>query len=212
MPPLVSNYFALLCIAVVLCAGMLRLQSACGVSKQWARWLTVAGFVALWLPAGTANIPVVAYVRGVSSDVSITLVALACFALFRDALPSFGDSEKTPVVVAVLAAAVLLYPMALGLGDWDPYRLGWGHPGMWTSLLALVVVCWLNGWRLLPALVALALLAWAAGLLESGNLWDYLLDPWLVVVACINCVKAVATRLARQRRQRAPDAFNAAPH
>jgi hypothetical protein len=35
----------------------------------------------------------------------------------------------------------------------------------------------------LPALVALALLAWSLDLMESGNLWDYLLDPWLSVFA-----------------------------
>jgi hypothetical protein len=56
--------------------------------------------------------------------------------------------------------------------------------------------------QVLPALVATALLAWSLGLLESGNLWDYLLDPWLSIYALayvvhkvfIKCAQAVMAR------------------
>ena len=44
----------------------------------------------------------------------------------------------------------------------------------------------------LPLLVALALLAWVAGVLESSNLWDYLIDPWLATAALFQCVKVAA--------------------
>lgn len=199
----VNNFFALLCIAVVLAAWLLRLLHACAVSPRLAFWLAVGGFGVLWLSAGAAHIPAVAYVRGISSDLSITLVALACLNLFRDALPPVGEREKIPVFAAILVAAVFLYPMALGLGDWDPYRLGWGQPAMWGGLLALVVACWLIGLRLLPALIALALLAWSASLLESRNLWDYLLDPWLVLVACVQLIRLALAGLAR----RLPEVF-----
>ena len=209
MLPSINNFFALLCIAVVLAALLLWLLRACAVSPRLALWLTFGGLGALWLPAGAAHIPVVAYVRGISSDLSITLVALACLVLFRDVFPPVGEREKIPVFAAVLVAAVFLYPMALGLGDWDPYRLGWGQAVMWTGLLALVVACWLNGLRLLPALIALALLAWTVGLLESGNLWDYLLDPWLVLAACVQLISLAPGGLARHLRRRRAQAFNA---
>ncbi len=57
-------------------------------------------------------------------------------------------------------------------------------------LLALSLVFWVKGLRLLPALVGLGLLAWVAGLMESTNLWDYLMDPWLAIAAMIQCMKA----------------------
>jgi len=82
----------------------------------------------------------------------------------------------------VLAAAVL-YPMALGLGLFDPYRLGYGSSWFLGILLLLSLAAWF--WRLyLAALsVALAVLAWSVGWYESANLWDYLLDPLLAVFA-----------------------------
>ena len=209
MPPLVNNLFALLCIAVVLSAMLFRLLSAYAVSKPWAGWISALGFAAMWWPFGATDLTVAAYVRGISSDLSITLVVLVCLASFRSILPRFDHSEKISVLAAVLVAAAFLYPMALGLGNWDPYRLGWGQAGMWIGLLLLVLVCWLSGLRLLPTLIAMALLAWTAGLLESGNLWDYLLDPWLVLVSCMYALKALSTRLARRLGWCSSKALNA---
>ena len=61
---------------------------------------------------------------------------------------------------------------------------------MLAVLLALALFCWAKGLRLLPLLIGLSLLAWSAGLMESANLWDYLLDPWLALAASFQCVKA----------------------
>ena len=93
------------------------------------------------------------------------------------------NNEQIGVMAAVAAAALFLYPLALGWGDFDAYRPGWGSWGMQFGLLALCAACYAKGLLLLPALVALALLAWSMGLMESGNLWDYLMDPWLSIFA-----------------------------
>ena len=69
-----------------------------------------------------------------------------------------------------------------------------------AGLLALSV-----GLRLLPLLLALALLAWTAGLMESRNLWDYLLDPWLAFASLYKVLKmgvaALRGRLGRRLLQ-----------
>jgi hypothetical protein len=70
-----------------------------------------------------------------------------------------------------------------------------GLPGMWVALLAVSLFCWVKGLRLLPMLVAVALLAWRFGVLESTNLWDYLIDPWLATAALFQCMKFGAGRL-----------------
>jgi hypothetical protein len=46
-----------------------------------------------------------------------------------------------------------------------------------------------------PVLIALGLFAWAIGVLESTNLWDYLIDPWLAVGAIFQCLKVAASLL-----------------
>ena len=112
--------------------------------------------------------------------------------------------------LAVASAALFLYPLALGWGDWDPYRLGWGAPGFWSALLIFSLICWFRGLRLLPLLVALALLAWTVGLLESTNLWDYLIDPWLSVVAIFLCAKVLALNLLGRNRPAPTDSVSCA--
>jgi hypothetical protein len=203
MLPALTDFVALQGIDLVLCAGCLRLLSWRRGVTRWAKWVTAACFVLLWYPVGTAHLPILAYIRGISSDLSITLVALACLGLYRRllVLRAIDPRERVVVNVAVAAAALFLYPLALGWGDWDAYRLGWGAPGMWAVLLALSLICWVKGLRLLPLLVALALLAWVAGVLESNNLWDYLIDPWLATAALFHCIKlAAASWLNRFRR------------
>ena len=195
--PLFSDAFAMLGISLVLCAGWVRLLSlgynlgsAANLrSSSWVKGLTLAFFVALCVPRIGANLPIVAYIRGISSDLSVTLVVLCCWSLCHRAygLAAISQREQTAVMLAVAGAALFMYPLALGWGNWDAYRLGWGNTleawGMWLALLALCFVCWVKNLQVLPVLITLALLAWTLGLMESGNLWDYLLDPWLSVFA-----------------------------
>lgn len=202
LPPL-TDLVALLGIDLVLCAGCLRLLSWRHGITLWAKWVTAVCFVGLWFPLGAAQLPVLAYLRGISSDLSITLVALACLGLWQRllGLRAVDQRERTFVSGAVAAAALFLYPLALGRGDWDAYWAGWGTLGMWSALLAASLFYWVKGLRLLSMLVALALLAWCAGVLESTNLWDYLMDPWLATAAIFQCVKSGAGQLlARFRR------------
>lgn len=185
-----TDFAALLGINLALCAGCLRLLSRGGHARAWACWATALLFLLLWLPVGVAHLPVLAYVRGVSSDPSITLLVLACLDL-RQRLFGYAGLEQREykALLGVLAvAALFLYPLALGWGDWDSYRPGWGSFVMLLALLALSLLCWARGFRLVPLVVALALLAWTVGLLESANLWDYLIDPWLAIGALMYSV------------------------
>lgn len=208
-PPL-TDFVALMGLDLVLSAGCLRLLNTTRLSLRWKKVLTLACFLVLWLPVGDAQLPILAYIRGISSDLSITLVVLACLGL-RQRLSGrcvVYSREHTVVLAVVAVAALFLYPLALGWGDWDAYRPGWGAPGMWAGLLFVSLLAWVCGLRLLPTLVGLALLAWTAGMLESTNLWDYLMDPWLAVFAASYCVRrGFKKTVARFRRASSP-AFN----
>jgi hypothetical protein len=204
LPPL-TDLMALLGIDLVLCAAGLRLLTGRRGVARWVKWVVLVCFVLLWVPVGAAHLPLLAYIRGISSDLSITLVALACFGLSQRLfkLPAIASREKMALNGVIAVAAVFLYPVALGWGDWDAYRLGWGSLGLWATLLALSLVFWIKRLRLFPMLVGLALLAWSAGLMESTNLWDYLIDPWLALAALFQCMKAgVQALLLRFRRAR----------
>jgi hypothetical protein len=196
LPPL-TDLVALLGIDLVLCAAGLRLLTGPRGVARWAKWVVLVCFVLLWLPVGAAHLPLLAYIRGISSDLSMTLVALACLGLWQRlfTVPVIARRERMALNGVIAVAAVFLYPVALGWGDWDAYRLGWGSLSLWATLLALSLVFWIKGLRLLLLLVGLALLAWSAGLMESTNLWDYLIDPWLALAALFQCMKAGAQGL-----------------
>ena len=123
LPPL-TDLGALLGIDLVLCAVCLRLLSGRNGVTLWAKWAVMAFFVILWIPFGTAQLPLLAYVRGISSDLSTTLVALACLSLGRPLFdwPAVAEPEKMALYMALAVAAAVLYPTALGWGDWDAYR------------------------------------------------------------------------------------------
>ncbi|HEY7698349.1 MAG TPA: hypothetical protein VIE88_08025, partial [Vicinamibacteria bacterium] len=65
----------------------------------------------------------------------------------------------------------------------DPYALG--YPDRVRSLLLalapVAVFAWLRGRFLVLLAILLALGAHRFELLDSRNLWDYLLDPWLAL-------------------------------
>ena len=202
LPPL-TDLVALLGIDLVLCAAGLRLLTGQRGVTRWAKWVVLVCFVLLWMPVGAAHLPLLAYIRGISSDLSMTLVALACLGLYQRLfdVPAIARQEMMALNGVVAVAAVVLYPTALGWGDWDAYRLGWGSLSLWGTLLTLSLVCWFNGLQLLPMLVGLALLAWSAGVMESTNLWDYLVDPWLAIAALFQCMKAGAQGLLLRFRR-----------
>lgn len=204
LPPL-TDFFALLGINLVLCSAFARLLFRGAIVRPWMKWLVASVFLLLWIAVGSAHIPVVAYIRGVSSDLSVTLVVLAFVGFWQRicGVTLLTERERMAVFCVVALAAVLLYPTALGWGDFDVYRLGWGSPAMLAGLLVLCVAGWLLNFRLLLLLIAVAMLAWVAGLMESTNLWDYLMDPWLAVTAFVHCLWAGIRKL-RHRGKPSP--------
>ena len=206
-PPL-TDFVALVGVAVVACAACLRLSGLVFTTADRVnvkgRWLVGICFLVMWVPLGAAQLPVAAYLRGVTSDFSVSLVVLAALNLLSrlSGLKLFDRRECQTVFYAVAATALFLYPLALGWGDWDAYRPGWGSAEMWAVLLLVCVACWVAGLRLLPLLTALAIASWTAQLMESTNLWDYLFDPWLAVAAIFKTLVTGATQLRHFLRRK----------
>ena len=141
------------------------------------------------------------FVRGMTGDLSIgtlVLLVLALVRAFSDRV-LVSDQNRQALLKAILIVAVLFYPLVLGLGMFDPYRLGYGDLWFMFALLGLAVWSGLRYSTLFASCIALAVAAWSIGWYESPNLWDYLLDPWLAVYAFAVLVK---TGLARVRRRK----------
>ena len=95
-----------------------------------------------------------------------------------------------------MVTGVVLYPVALGIGSADPFAYGW-HFGPLFIVVGIVAMIfqWRQnrfGWVLLVALVL-----WQVGAVESGNLWDCLVDPVFFLVAVVATCRSVITRNKR---------------
>jgi len=163
--------------------------------------LLLAGvFVLLLVPAGT--LPLAAYVRGMTGDLSITTLVLLCCAMLR---PQCGcvavqAKHRLALLILIALASLALYPMALGAGAYDPYRLGYGEPFFVSGLMLLALAAWLCRLPLVALCIALATLAWSVGWYESDNLWDYLIDPFVSVYALATIIiRGVKALLKLQR-------------
>ncbi len=124
----------------------------------------------------------VAWLASYTGEFSVTTVLLACTALaYRLGWsPGLARSELRGLCLLVVGAAAVFYPLALGAAPLNPYEWGFGSYGFSSALLALGLAAWLlRAWYVLAMLV-LAQFGLALELLASDNLWDYLLDVWLV--------------------------------
>ena len=140
-----------------------------------------AVLAALSLPL--RGIPIGGYVRGIVGDLSVTSLLLLATAIVALASgPKLHDRGELRALAAfVLAGALFLYPMGLGLTSFDPYALGYSPHvrGFLAALAPVALFAWIRGRLLLLLALVLALAAFRFEVLESSNLWDYLLDPWL---------------------------------
>jgi hypothetical protein len=168
-------------IACSIAAGTLLLPQAARPNRSRMAIMQAAVFTLALIPLGA--MPIAAYVRGITGDLSITTLVLLGCALSRPWHAPTGTTQRQALLLLIALLALALYPMALGLGAFDPYRLGYGDPRLIAALLLIALLAWLRRFDLIALCIALAVLAWAAGWYESNNLWDYLLDPFAAIYA-----------------------------
>jgi hypothetical protein len=180
-----ASLFALAGISLLLSATMLRLLLWFRVNKKAAYTLSIIVFVVSFLPFSGYTLN--QYFRGLFNDLSVTTLLLLVFYFIKPA----ALSQNRPIFFTIALTGICFYPVALGLGPLDPYASGYisnahGIIPAFLFLLGLALLmtyCYIKGYhRLLVCLIA-SLCAHQAGLLESRNVWDYLLDPLIFFYA-----------------------------
>ncbi|GMV79881.1 MAG: hypothetical protein AMXMBFR7_10650 [Planctomycetota bacterium] len=173
----------------------------------WARWgFAAAAVAALLVPLD--GISGAEYVRSWTGDVSLTLAALLALWCWEQLSGRrvLEARSLTRLSGAVLALAVCFYPFALGWSMFDPYALGYGSHALFASLLLLTLAAWYAEEHVLVLVLTFGAAGFALDVLESRNLWDYLIDPVLSLLALV----WLASRLALRWPWRAKPAAGAA--
>jgi hypothetical protein len=154
--------------------------------------------VFFWPLGMSLELPLSAYVRGVTGELSIVTTLL----LWSSLLPS---AQKTPLgfKLPIALIAIVFYPLALGFGMLDPYAWGYHSIALLIAVIIFAILCGLAAWTKGVWILSIAIMAWSVGWHESANLWDYLLDPFLAIWALYAIPKAIFLR----RRERAQSGF-----
>jgi hypothetical protein len=183
-------------LAGVACATAAAVQLLPGIGKLTRLRLALlqgAVFALVLIPFDA--MPFAAYLRGMTGDLSITTLVLLCCAMLRPWCGTVQTGHRLALLGLIALASIVFYPMALGVGAYDPYQLGYGNWPFVAVLLLLALATWLRGYTMITLCIALGTLAWAVGWYESDNLWDYLIDPFAAIYALtaimIFCVKTL---------------------
>ena len=192
-------------VAVAAAAAVSLLPGIAGFSKsRLARMrlavLQVVVFALMLIPFG--DMPPAAYLRGMTGDLSITTLVLLGCAMLRPWMGCAADRQRLALLGLIALSALAFYPMALGAGAYDPYRLGYGSVQFVVVLLLLALAAWSRGQAMIALCIALAMLGWASGWYESGNLWDYLIDPFVSIYALAAMVNYFFRTLLKAGRGR----------
>ncbi len=145
--------------------------------------LTASGF--LFVPINSVSL--ILQLKGVFADLSLTTVMLlTIWPLLRVNNISLNGSDFTWLCAVVLTLAFTLYPMALGVGPYDSYMLGYQPSVLLTLVAAMGVLAVQKKYWVSAATVVVVLFGYWLRVLPSQNFWDYLLDPILVIFAVIH--------------------------
>lgn len=186
--PNFTDLIGLIGSASIIASSALILPSVKRLAKPRLAMLLGAIFIYALLPI--TGMSLAAYLRGGIGDISITTLLLLCSMLAKPWLScaTLDNKNRFALFGIISIAALVLYPMALGIGAYDPYRLGYGNVPFVTTVLLIALAAWY--WKIywVTLCVACATLAWAMGWYESNNLWDYLLDPFVASYALMAVV------------------------
>lgn len=134
--------------------------------------------------ARVGDLRLIAYPAGILGDLSVTtqLLLLAFVSKRVAGIESLPAGDRSFLLGAAASVGLILYIFSSGLTAIDVYALGFGSPWLMGALAAAILTCG----RYRPgagAVLLLGVVAFDFGLLASSNIWDYLLDPLLVLFA-----------------------------
>ena len=146
--------------------------------------------IELWIPAAivlivpVAGVSIAGHLRGLWGDPSIvTFLLLFLYTVRPSSLPN-----RPRLSTCVLVSLFVMLPLYLPLFLLNPnvpvdlYAIGW-HPKWILIAIAVITLGSVIMRRMAPRwtnIIAIALIASSVGLMESDNLWDYLVDPGLL--------------------------------
>jgi hypothetical protein len=167
------------------------------LSRSRAGWMvTTVLLVLVLVPFG--DVTGITFLYSVVGPLSVASILFCVFFLgwMSSLIPNLAwhDIAFTATVIALLG--LLLYPGAIGLLPWDPYRLGFHGAALPIMLIIIAGVAVPMNSVIAPIWITLSAASWQVGLFRSTNLWDYVIDPVVWLAATLFLAGAALRALA----------------
>jgi len=176
------NYMGLLGCLLFLVAVPLTLVKQPRFSRKS---ITIVMFVILGLAILPINdLTLLAYIRAVLADLSITSMVMLSIMIASSysGQQYITNHDRRLLGNSLLIGALILYPLGLGLTPYDTYSIGYGDPLLFGLLLAFAAYTLWKKAMFVLGLLLMTIIAYLLNVLASDNLWDYMLDPWIIIV------------------------------
>lgn len=186
VPIFLQTMIGLTGISLLISVILLRILFLLKLKKQSSYLLSFLFFTLSFISLSGDSINF--YIRGLINDLSITTLFLLASYVIQ---PRSNTSQTLPIYIAIVITGLFFYPAALGLGPIDPYSWGFINNGhelfaaiiFIILLITLMIFAMLKAYSFLLSSLVFSVAAYQVGLLESRNLWDYLLDPLIFIYA-----------------------------
>lgn len=172
-------------IEYALILGALTLPFTKILSFKIRLFIFVLAFSLAWIPVNTLF--VAGYMRGMAGDLSLSSMILILIYIFRSLLKiklSVFKNAKIPAFI-VLFTGIFFYPLSMGVFQIDPYGMAYDPKILSLFLFVLALIGWHLDHYLIVACLCVGVAGYIFRILESDNLWDYILDPLLFIVAAV---------------------------
>jgi hypothetical protein len=145
------------------------------------------------------GVSVAGHLRGLWGDPSVVSLGVLVLFLWRPSATPAWPHRHVCGLLTLLVTLPLYFTLfvPVPMVTWDLYALGLQPWPVLAAIAVSALVMRRAGGGPWTALVGLALLAWAAGLMESDNLWDYLVDPGLLLAIAFAGFTGICTSLQR---------------
>jgi hypothetical protein len=136
------------------------------------------------------------YLAGLFGNLSITsVVLLGSYLVYRctgNTVHPTITSDLLRINLIIAITALIFYPSALGAINQDLYAEGYYPVVLGPIMFAVFTLAIVRNWYYLAAIIGVVFAAYGLGVLESDNLWDYLMDPLLSIYCLIRLPAAVS--------------------
>ena len=160
--------------------------------EQWIKEIRIRqGAIALLVLLGmfvpVNGLTIAQWLRSVVGDLSVLTLVILLNILMQRLLgfSLLGASSRKLLLFGIVIIGVVFYPLAMGVTAYDSYQLGYSPILLSVLVILGSLLLWFSSRRDLAVILLLPMVAYDLHLLESTNLWEYLLDPVLLAYALV---------------------------